>query len=274
MVRFGAVTDVHHADKGKDLTEYMERFVLDMNRNFHPDFVIELGDFYGGASATKEDLRRIDGIFKRSKAPKYYVFGNVDSWSDGGKRGIKETVGIDYSWHSFDVRDFHFIILDGAWTEEGRSISPENPGNAQLPPVYLRLKDGIRFTTPNDPIGHVGHIPNRDLQRLKEDLAATRKKTIIFCHYPINLGPYSHRLDNEAEVIEIFERSWKVIAVFAGHHPRCRYREDNGIRYFTLQGMGQNCRRFGSYAKVTVTKDKIIVDGEVEQASYVVHYNK
>jgi len=74
MVKFGAVTDVHHADKCKDLTDHMERFVLDMNWNFHPDFVIELGDFYGGASATKEDLRRIDGVFKRCKSPKILCF--------------------------------------------------------------------------------------------------------------------------------------------------------------------------------------------------------
>jgi len=78
-------------------------------------------------------------------------------------------------------------------------------------------------------------------------------------------------LDNDAVVVDIFDRSGDVIAVFAGHHPRSRNREDNGIHYFTLQGMGQNCKRFGSYAKVTVTKDKIIVDGEVEQTSYVIH---
>ncbi|KYH42372.1 MAG: alkaline phosphatase [Candidatus Bathyarchaeota archaeon B63] len=267
-IKFGVVTDVHHADKGQDLTNYMMAFVKDMNQNFHPDFVIELGDFYGGVSATKEDLRHIDRIFKGCEAPTYYVFGNVDSWSDGGKEGFKETVGIDYTWYSFDMRGFHFILLDGAWTEEGKSISPDNHGEAQVPPVYLRLADGDRFTTPDDPIGHVGHIPNQDIQRLKEDLAATQKRSIVFCHYPINLGPHWARLDNEAEIVEIFEKSEKVIAVFAGHHPLCRYKEDNGIHYFTLQGMGQNCERFGSYAKVVITENKIIINGEAEQTSY------
>lgn len=267
-VKFGVITDVHHATKGQDLTKYMETFVNDVNQNFHPNFVIELGDFYGGASATKEDLRRIDRIFKRCRCPTYYVFGNVDSWSDGGKQGFKEVVGINYTWHSFDVRGFHFILLDGAWTEEGKPISPDNHGEAQVPPVYLRLADGDRFTTPNDPIGHVGHIPSQDVQRLKEDLAATRKKSIVFCHYPINLGPYWARLDNEREIVETFRKSGKVIAVFAGHHPRSRYKEENGIHYFTIQGMGQDCEKFGSYAKVVIMEDRVIVKGEVEQVSY------
>ena len=267
-MKFGVVTDVHHATHGRDLRSQMRAFVDDMNRSFRPDFVIELGDFYGGANSTEDDLSQINGIFRSCDAPAYYVLGNLDSWSDGGKQGFKETVGIDYSWLSFDVGDLHLVILDGAWLGEEVPISPEHPGQEQKPPIRLRLADGDRLTGPDDPIGHVGHIPNHQLRWLEEDLAATGKKTVVFCHYPIYIGPHWARLDNEAKVVEVFEKSGKVIAVFTGHFPRCHYKQEKGISYFIMKGMGQDCERLGSYAKVSITEDKLKIVGEVEQVSY------
>ena len=268
QVKFGLITDIHHATHGQDLRVQMKSFVEDMNGCFHPDFVVELGDFYGGANSTEEDLRQINGIFRSCEAPVYYVLGNLDSWSDGGKQGFKETVGINYFWLSFDVEDFHFVILDGAWLREEVPISPEHPGQEQRPPVRLRLADGERFTTDDDPIGHVGHIPSHQLRRLEEDLAATGKRTVVFCHYPIYIGPYWARLDNEAEVVEVPERYGKVVAVFTGHFPRCSYKQEKGINYFIMRGMGQDCEELGSYAKVSITEDRLEIVGEVEQVSY------
>lgn len=246
----------------------MRAFVEDMNKDFHPDFVVGLGDFYGGADSSEADLRQINGIFRTCEAPGYYVLGNLDSWSDGGKQGFKETVGIDYSWVSFDVGGFHFVILDGAWLGEDMPISPEHPGQEQRPPVRLRLADGERLTGPDDPIGHVGHIPSHQLRWLEEDLAATQKMTVVFCHYPIYIGPCWARLDNEAEVVEVLERSGKVVAVFTGHFPRCHYKQEKGINYFIMRGMGQDCERLGSYAKVSITEDRLEVKGQVEQVDY------
>ena len=268
LVRFGLVTDVHHRTRGQDLRAYMRAFVEDMNRNFRPDFVVELGDFYGGSGTSREDLKEIDDVFKLCDTPVYYVLGNVDSWSDGGKEGFMETVGIDYTRLSFDINGFHFVILNGAWISDDVPISPEHHGDERRPPLCLRLVEGKVFLEEGDPIGHVGHIPSRDIEWLREDLASTRKKVIVFCHYPICVGPRWARLDNEAELVKVLEESGKVVAVFAGHYPECYYRRRNGINYFIMKGMGQNCSRFGSYAKVTVTESELIVVGEVEQVSY------
>ena len=270
IVKFGLITDVHHATHGQDLRAQVKAFVKDMNENFHPDFVIELGDLYGGSEASQKDLRDIDQVLRLCDAPAYYVFGNVDSWSDGGKEGFMETVGIDYTRLSFDVGNFHFVILDGAWISDDTPISPEHHGDELKPPLHLRLVDGDVFLGLEDPIGHVGHIPSRDIRWLKEDLATTRKKTIVFCHYPICIGPYWARLDNEIEVVKVLEEFDKVIAVFTGHYPRCHYRRKRGINYFIMKGMGQNCSRLGSYARITITEKELRVEGEVEQTCYII----
>lgn len=273
-VKFGLVTDVHHGTHGQDLRTEMKAFIEDMNKNFHPNFVIELGDFYGGSGTTKKHLKEINDIFNLCKAPTYYVLGNVDSWSNGGKEGFMEVVGINYTRLSFDVGNFHFVILDGAWISDQTPISPEHHGEELKSPLNLRLIEGEVFLKPEDPIGHVGHIPNRDIEWLKKDLAMTQKKTIIFCHYPICVGPYWARLDNEVEVIKVLEESNKVIAVFTGHYPSCNYRERNGIHYFIMKGMGQNCNRLGSYARIILTESVLKIVGEIEQEHYIIKLKK
>jgi len=35
-----------------------------------------------------------------------------------------------------------------------------------------------------------------------------------------------------------------------------------------MRGMGQDCEEFGSYAKVSITEDRLEIVGEVEQVSY------
>lgn len=250
MVKFGLVTDVHHFRHGRDLTAPMRDFVEEMNQRFHPNFVVGLGDFYGGGEfySIEKDLREITEIFRSCESPAYCLLGNLDACSDGGRQGFKEAVEIEYDWLSFDEGDFHFILLDGAWTGKDEPISPEN--------------------LPDHPLGnHVGHIPEGEVRWLRKDLAATENRTIIFCHYPIKVGVDKNSLDNEEEVVELFEKSGKVIAVFTGHGHCFKYKKVNRIHYLMIQAMG-DWETFGSYVKVSLKDDELRIKLEKMPLSY------
>ena len=75
-IKIGAVTDVHQGPL--DIRKWLKVFVEDMNEEFKPDFVVELGDFIGTRENPKEELRRINEVYVQCKAPKYYILGNHD----------------------------------------------------------------------------------------------------------------------------------------------------------------------------------------------------
>ena len=68
-----------------------------------------------------------------------------------------------------------------------------------------------------------------------------------------------HVIINRKEVIELFEKSGKVKAVFCGHYHDGDFSERNGIQYITFRAICTGDEE--NHAVVTVEKDFIRVDG-------------
>ena len=242
VVKIGVVTDVHQGPL--DISPYLRRFVYDMNENFHPDIVIDLGDFLGYPAGEKE-LKLINSVFSECEAPRYHTLGNHDVASVGRQR-FKEITGMRDYWMSMTIGFLHVILLDGAWGRWGPDIGA----------------------------GPSGHIIREELEWLKRDLEGLPEDQpiIIFCHYPVGYPRIltgEGALDNEDELMGIL-RGYNLIATFGGHHHYGGYKEIDGVHHICLYSMGWWVEEkiTGSYAKITVTPDRLIVNGEGSQIDY------
>jgi alkaline phosphatase len=166
------------------------------------------------------------------------VLGNhdVDSISKTQFLNNIENAGIDYgkSYYSFDFNGVHLIVLDANYKSDGTDYDHGN----------------FDWTDAN--------IPPAELEWLMQDLAATRKPTIVFIHQLLD-GSGSHYVNNAAEVRGILEQSGRVLAVFQGHRHDGSYSLIEGIHYYTLKAMVEGpVPESNSYAIVEVRPDMSI----------------
>jgi len=219
-IRVGLVTDLHHADKPtrgtrhyrdtlNKLSEAAKQFTTDK-----PDFVVELGDFIDSAESVEAEqnyLQQVSKVFNTIPGPKHYVLGNhcVDMLT---KDEFLGGVGKKESFYSFDVGDFHFVVLDSCFRSDGKPYGRKNS----------------TWTDAN--------IPAHELDWLQGDLKATDKKVIVFAHQRLDEGG-SHAVKNAADVRKVLEQSAKVLAVFQGHSHKNDHQEIAGIHYTTLVAM-------------------------------------
>jgi predicted phosphodiesterase len=219
-VRFGLVTDLHHADKppagsryyretlGK-LSEATEQFAKDK-----PDFLVELGDFIDAAESVDIELgylKRINREFSAIADRRHYVLGNhcVDMLT---KPEFLAAVKQDQSYYSFDQGGVHFILLDSCFRSDG---TPYGRKNSQ-------------WTDAN--------LPQQELDWLSADLKSASGPIVVFAHQRLDVaGP--HSVKNAAAVRDLLERSGKVLAVFQGHSHENDYQDIAGIHYCTLAAM-------------------------------------
>ncbi|RLI42728.1 hypothetical protein DRO69_10060 [Candidatus Bathyarchaeota archaeon] len=255
IVKFGLVADNHNsiyktlrADLERDKAlPYTENFVDEMNAWTDPcDFIAVLGDIYdrmdGGSLLSLDEaeasLREICEAFSEAKMPVYYVLGNHDIAPVGATKAWVKSILDDYPWmrfpyyyYSFDVKRFHFVVLDGFDVDNLAS---------------------------NSEAVHDDHfyIYDAELTWLKEDLANIDRPTVVFCHVPISGrweptspdGSTYNRTINGAEVRDVLEKSGKVIAVFEAHwhnpHTEPYYQtymwKEATIPYFGLYSLVDN----------------------------------
>lgn len=262
-VRIGVITDIHAHDtdspvEGKIMTNYEGRlasFVAAMNR-IEIDAVIELGDLVNGTfvmGAQAGDEARIPAILESAEgflagldAPRYYVFGNHDIYSLD-KDEFLSVVGADSTSLSFDIGDFHVVILDA------------------------------QFNAAEEDLGHAfwvvpGNVPQAEIAWLRQDLEATDKPTIVCIHQPLDVdfallagGP---EIKNHLEVRDVLEESGSVIAVFQGHTHDFSHTEIGGIHYITFTAMVDQVEPIPpTWAVVTLDLEArtIGIDGEGAQ---------
>jgi hypothetical protein len=161
-------------------------------------------------------------------------------------------------YYSFDVKEYHFIVLDGNNCR----------GETAVPPGC----DGVE-----------GAYWIDDAQKawLAADLVANRGRTkIVFCHEELHhtaeegsgeggdipfppIGKVHSYVDNGWELRRMFEADGKVAVVLAGHKHRCRWTVYGGVNYLTLAALHWE----GSYSRVTLS-DKLSIEGAGEQKDY------
>ena len=252
-LRVGLVTDLHHADKPtrgtrhyrdtlSKLAEAAKQFTIDK-----PDFVVELGDFIDAADSVEIEqsyLRQVNEVFDTIPAPKHYVLGNhcVDTLT---KEEFLAGVGKKEAFYSFDVGNFHFVVLDSCFRSDGQPYGRKNS----------------TWTDAN--------VPAFELDWLQADLKATDKKTIVFAHQRLD-DAGQHAVKNAAKVRKALEASGKVRVVFQGHSHKNDHQEIGGIHYTTLVAMVEGPGPDSSgYSLMDVFDDGTIrVTGFRKQAKY------
>ncbi len=224
-VRFGMVTDIHHADLDVNGTRYyrdslskLAECVEFMNEQ-QVDFLIELGDFKDQGPTemeTLEYLREVEAVFQRFNGPTYHVLGNHDMDRLSKKQflaGITND-GIEpgRSYYAFDKNGFRFIVLDANYTSNGHDY---DHGNFDY-----------RDTS----------IPNGQLEWLTSELAEGSAPVVVFVHQLLD-GDDALCVKNSEAVREILQSSGRVRAVFQGHFHEGRIQTLAGIHYYTLKGL-------------------------------------
>ena len=258
-LRFGFITDLHHLQFGKKEEVRMTGF-MDAVMKENPDFIVQCGDF---CRPTKSDgIEAVMEQWNRFKGPKYHVLGNHDmDFCD--KETIMKMWGMPERYYSFDRDGFHFVVMD-------RNFLKKDDGTL----VDYNASNWGPLSAPQR-----SFTDSKQLEWLKQDLAASKYPVIVFMHQPVFLSDFFQELGNADEILKIFdeanfnaERSKsnnKVAAVFMGHDHDDRYGERNGVHYFIINSASYVYTNIGAhyykdplYAFVSLDPaGKLIIEG-------------
>lgn len=252
-VRIGLVTDLHYADKPPAGPRYYRETpakLAEAAKRFEEqkvDLVVELGDMIDSADflhVEKGYLRRIVKDFAAIPGKHYYVLGN-HCVSALTKPEFLEIVGQKASFYSFDVKGYHFVVLDACFRSDGK---PYGRGN-------------FDWTDSN--------ISAAEVEWLSADLKQTAHKTVVFVHQRLDVEP-PLGVKNAPEVRKVLEASGKVLAVLQGHEHQGGYQEIGGVRYCTLKAMIEGSGpENNAYAIMDILPaDSIRIRGFRKQKSY------
>lgn len=209
-LKFAIASDFHVQDV-PDGEERIASFIR-AAKDEKVDFIIELGDFCRLDSAGQVYLKLWDSF----EGDKYHVIGNhdMDSYTpEEYVAGMK----MPGRYYSFDKGDFHFIVLDGNNLYDGKEYTHYAKANYYVDPKMRAF------------------IDPEQMAWLKQDLAATDKKCVLFSHQNIE-----QFLNNGATVRQILEDEnrragfKKVVLAFGGHNHSNYTKEINGITYMQI----------------------------------------
>ena len=266
-LQIGIVTDVHAHDldsplEGKFMTNYPQRlgaFVDTMNA-WPADLVIELGDFVNGwvvlgvepgdPGRIPQILEDAEAIYSRFDGPRYHVIGNHDLFNLS-KEEYLARVNITKTYYSFDAGAYHIAVLDVQYDQDGKDLA--------------YTYSGVR-----------SFLPKREMQWLREDLAATDRPTIVCVHQMLDTQPTEAGwtlIGNAAEVRSLLVKSGVVIAVFQGHAHSNRYSLIDSIHYITFKAMvDQGTPPSWAYVTLDPSSHAIRIKGEGDQVDLDLQY--
>lgn len=248
-MRIGLVADVHYADKEshgtrryRDSAAKLSSAIAHFNE-LRTDFVVELGDFIDAGKSADEELsylQRIEAIYAQAHCWRHHVLGNHCVYGLTKEQFLSQC-GAMRSYYSFDVRGFHFMVLDACFRKDGQPYGNRNS----------------EWTDAN--------IPRTELEWLEADLAATRRPTVVFVHQRLDVDNH-YGVKQRAEVRKQLEASGQVLAVFQGHHHLNDLKEINGIHYCTLAAMVEG--ESNAYGLMTLYENGAVrLDGYGRQES-------
>ncbi|HAQ20583.1 MAG TPA: hypothetical protein DCR40_15340 [Prolixibacteraceae bacterium] len=255
LIRFGMLSDVHHADRGPGGIRYYRQSLVKMREAVDRmnqeklDFVIELGDFKDQDAIPNETntlkyLSEIESAFQKFDGPTYHVLGNHDMDGISKQQFLErvENTGISptLSYYSFNRNRLHFIVLDGNFTKNGIAYDHGN----------FHWEDAS--------------IPAIQLDWLIDDLKSNKHPVIVFIHQMLDESKnVKQAVQNAPEVRRILEQSGRVLGVFQGHVHEERYNRINGIHYYSVNAMVDgNGPENNAYMIVDVYKDgSMEIDG-------------
>lgn len=229
LLRFGMLSDIHYADRDPADPRYYRQSLskvkecVDLMNHQGVDFLIELGDFKDqdpvpNEANTLKYLTGIENVFQQFNGPTYHVLGNHDmdgiSKDQFLSRVTNTGIAASESYYSFNLKGFHFVVLDGNFTRDGIAYDHGN------------------FTWDNT------MIPEAEVNWLKEDLQNNELPCIVFIHQMLDDAKSKEQsVQNAARVRQVLEESGKVICVFQGHVHEERYSLINNIHYYSMMAV-------------------------------------
>jgi alkaline phosphatase len=252
-IRFGLVTDVHHADKPEWGTRYYRESLTKLRegvaqfRRADIALLIQLGDLVDAAKELDTEtqwLKEAVGVLRGTEVEMHSVLGNhcVQTLT---KAQFLAEAGRERSHYAFDRGGYRHIILDACYRRDGVSYDAGN----------FDWKDT--------------EIPPAQRGWLKLQLEQAPSRAIVFVHQRLDI-PGVHTVASASEVRQILESSGKVVAVFQGHSHQNDYREINRIHYCTMRAVieGSGVENNG-YSVVSLFGDgRIAVKGFRAQRNY------
>ncbi len=242
-ILFGVITDVHYANcDARGTRNYRDskdkmRDAVDALSKRKPSFCVCLGDLIDGPEKSNpeveaQNLATIKAEFDRLQVPHKFALGN-HCVAQLTKKQFLDGVKQPKSYFSFDQGDFHFVILDACYRKDGVSY---DAGNFVWTDTF---------------------IPDPQLKWLSEDLAKTKKKTVVFCHQRLDLADTNDgAVKNASSVRAVLEGSGKVIGVFMGHSHVNELNRINDIPYVCLHSMVDGAGLpNNAYSILTLLKD-------------------
>lgn len=226
-MKFAILTDIHLGPEGyykgvirkinKDVKNFLDDFIAEMNNNVKPEFVVVLGDLVEDDNKIN-DKNNIDYIVKlltKLECPVYYAAGNHDL-KNISEDELANLFNQKSLYYSFDSGSFHFIVLFSRVSED-RTI----------------------------------WISDEQKEWLKQDLDKTDKKSIVFVHHGLadqdltgnpwfEGKPNNCLIANRTKIRNIFSASNKVIASFNSHLHWDKQDIHDNIPYFTIQSLTEN----------------------------------
>lgn len=237
-MRFLAFSDMHYSDVKQDGERNRPMSLEKVKRALSKhsggcDFVVNFGDtadlFENGKSQTLlwEETAQ---VLKNSGKKYYCLIGNHDTSTD--KKTWMEIMGMPSRYYSFDCDGYKVLVLD------------PNQNDTQNPFPQEEIKWAYCY------------IDDEQFEWIKDQIEKTESEVIIFSHELFVLGQRDndddHVIRNRDKIIDLFEKSGKVKAVFSGHYHQGDTTSHNGIDYITFRSICLN----DDYAHAVVTVDK------------------
>ncbi len=252
-LRLGIVTDLHYADKPPAGSRHYRKTLRKLDEaalkfeGTKPDAIVELGDFIDAAdsvAAERKYLATVNAKFSEICQNRHYVLGN-HCVATLTKEEFLGDIQRSKSYYSFDIEDYHFVVLVACFRSDGKPYQRNN----------------FKWTDSN--------IPPSELEWLRSDLAGTEKKVVVLAHQRIDVTG-NHGIKNNAEVREILEAADNVLAVIQGHSHGNDLKQINGINYCTLVAMVEGARDDDNGYTLTdlYTDGSIKIEGFRKQHDY------
>jgi len=259
-VTFGVLTDAQFAPAPSSGTRSYDRSwlkvrdALDIFNGRGVRFVVHLGDLIDH-DAGSYDL--ILPAFAHSRAPVRFVLGNHDfDVAPERQAGLLSRLGIGCGYYAFSEGGWRFIVLNG--DELGFNFPKDEELARESEEMFAALTASFR---PNATKWN-GGVGRDQLAFLDAELGAADRggrPAAVFCHFPV-FPPAGHNLWNDEAVVAVLEKHPSAKAYFSGHNHAGDFSVRNGVVYLSFAGVVETPDS-GAGAVVTLTRDRIVVDG-------------
>jgi manganese-dependent ADP-ribose/CDP-alcohol diphosphatase len=226
-LRFGVIADPQYADaEAKCSRSYRNSIakltdtITELNKH-ELDFTVTLGD------VIDRDLKSFDTIlpiYKKAKPPQTFVLGNHDfDVADEDKAKVLPTLGLEKSYYSQSIDDWHFIYLDGNDVSSYRYAKDDALTKSAEKTLKALKKPQAKSWN-----GGIGEAQMQWLAKQLDQAKKSNNRVIVFNHFPVFPLNNGHNLWNDRALVELLTSYENVAAYMNGHNHRGNYAVHKG----------------------------------------------